>query len=195
MTWNTKGDMTSPVGAPGEVKMWAGATAPTGWLLCDGSEVSRTVYATLFAIVGTAFGTGNASTTFNLPDMRSRFPVGVGLFAGRGQNEAGVPGSILGTPPAESVARQDRMGHTHTHTTGGTGQLTRTASPAGSLARLSRRARRRASRRRTRRTAVTRTAATRRRTGSGHTHNVSSDSGIASGTVHAFTSLNFIVKT
>jgi hypothetical protein len=91
MTWNTKGDMTSPVGAPGEVKMWAGATAPVGWLLCDGSEVSRTVYATLFAIVGTAFGTGNASTTFNLPDMRSRFPIGVGLFAGRGRVRAASP--------------------------------------------------------------------------------------------------------
>ncbi|MGN7977446.1 DUF859 family phage minor structural protein [Microbacterium sp. 22195] len=55
---------------------FAGATAPSGWLLCDGSAVSRTTYATLFAVIGTAYGAGNGSSTFNVPDLRGRIPVG-----------------------------------------------------------------------------------------------------------------------
>ena len=58
--------------------MYGAATAPTGWLLCDGSAVSRTTYADLFAVIGTRFGAGNGSTTFNLPDLRDRFVVGAG---------------------------------------------------------------------------------------------------------------------
>jgi microcystin-dependent protein len=55
---------------------WMGATAPDGWLLCDGSAVSRTTYADLFAVIGETNGPGNGTTTFNLPDMRGRSPVG-----------------------------------------------------------------------------------------------------------------------
>jgi microcystin-dependent protein len=51
---------------------FAGAEAPTGWLLCDGSAVSRTAYAGLFAAIGEAFGAGDGSGTFNLPDLRGR---------------------------------------------------------------------------------------------------------------------------
>lgn len=49
---------------------------PSGWLLCDGSAVSRTTYARLFAVMGTVWGAGDGSTTFNLPDLRDRFPTG-----------------------------------------------------------------------------------------------------------------------
>jgi microcystin-dependent protein len=62
----------------GEVKMWATATAPTGYLLCDGSVVSRTTYAALFAVIGTTFGAGDGSTTFKLPSFRDRMPIGAG---------------------------------------------------------------------------------------------------------------------
>ena len=55
---------------------FAGATAPAGWLLCDGAAVSRTTYAGLFAVIGTAYGAGNGSSTFNVPDLRGRIPVG-----------------------------------------------------------------------------------------------------------------------
>lgn len=54
------------------VSPYAGSTAPSGWLICDGSAISRTTYATLFAVVGTTYGIGNGSTTFNLPDLRDR---------------------------------------------------------------------------------------------------------------------------
>jgi hypothetical protein len=58
----------------GAVSAWAGSSsAPTGWLLCDGSAVNRTTYAALFAAIGTAHGTGDGATTFNLPDYRGRF--------------------------------------------------------------------------------------------------------------------------
>jgi microcystin-dependent protein len=52
------------------------SSAPEGWLECDGSAVSRELYSRLFAVIGTAFGTGDGSTTFNLPDIGGRVPVG-----------------------------------------------------------------------------------------------------------------------
>lgn len=57
----------------GTLLPYAGATAPTGFLMCDGSAVSRTTYAALFTSIGTLWGTGDGSTTFNLPDMRGYF--------------------------------------------------------------------------------------------------------------------------
>lgn len=62
----------------GEIIAFAGSTAPNGWLLCDGSAVSRSTYSELFAVIGTTYGSGDGSTTFNLPDLRDRFPVGAG---------------------------------------------------------------------------------------------------------------------
>lgn len=52
----------------GTIQAWGGNTAPDGWLLCDGSAISRTLYADLFAVIGTSYGAGNGSTTFNLPN-------------------------------------------------------------------------------------------------------------------------------
>lgn len=67
----------------GAIVSYGGSTAPTGWLLCDGSAVSRTTYSKLFSIIGTTFGSGDGSTTFTLPDLRGRFPLGVDGTAGR----------------------------------------------------------------------------------------------------------------
>ena len=61
---------------PGMLAPYAGKTAPSGWLLCDGSAVSRTTYADLFAVIGTTYGAGNGSTTFTLPDLRGRVAAG-----------------------------------------------------------------------------------------------------------------------
>lgn len=67
---------TGPLGiAPtGVVVMYSAATPPSGWLICDGTAVSRTTYANLFALIGTTFGAGNGTTTFNLPNMQQKFP-------------------------------------------------------------------------------------------------------------------------
>jgi len=60
----------------GIVTPYSGSTAPTGWLLCDGTAVSRTTYAALYAVVGTTYGSGDGSTTFNTPNLKGRVPVG-----------------------------------------------------------------------------------------------------------------------
>ena len=56
---------------------FAGTVAPEGYLLCDGSAVSRTTYATLYAVIGDTFGAGDGSSTFNVPDLSGRVPLGV----------------------------------------------------------------------------------------------------------------------
>jgi microcystin-dependent protein len=73
--WFTIGAASEATGA---IKIWGTTSAPAGYLLCDGSEVNRTTYAGLFAVIGTTFGAGNGSTTFNVPDLRSRLPIGYG---------------------------------------------------------------------------------------------------------------------
>lgn len=60
----------------GMVAPYAGGSAPTGWLLADGSAVSRSTYADLFAAIGTSYGAGDGSTTFNLPNLKGKLPVG-----------------------------------------------------------------------------------------------------------------------
>lgn len=60
----------------GAISAFAGSSAPTNWLLCDGSDVSRTTYADLFALIGTTYGAGNGTTTFTLPNLKGRVPVG-----------------------------------------------------------------------------------------------------------------------
>lgn len=77
MDANFYGNITV-VNMAGVIQMFAGATAPTGWLICDGSAVSRTTYATLFAVIDTTYGVGDGSTTFNLPDLRGRVAIGAG---------------------------------------------------------------------------------------------------------------------
>lgn len=61
----------------GMIYMYAGSAAPNGYLICDGSAVSRTTYSALFSIIGTSYGSGDGETTFNLPNMSGRISVGV----------------------------------------------------------------------------------------------------------------------
>lgn len=82
----------------GSILPYIGAVAPSYFKLCDGSAISRSTYATLYAIIGTAYGTGDGSTTFNLPDLRNRIPIGSGTgtkvatFASRSGNVITVTG-------------------------------------------------------------------------------------------------------
>ena len=63
----------------GTIQMYGGDTPPIGWLMCNGDAISRTTYSALFDVIGTTYGNGNGSTTFNLPDLRGRAPIGFGL--------------------------------------------------------------------------------------------------------------------
>lgn len=102
--------ISNPIGS---MIAWPLATAPNGWLICNGALVSRTTYAALFAVIGTIYGVGDGSTTFALPDYRNRFPVGAGsLYA------AGVTG---GSKDAIVVAHTHAVTDPgHSHSTNGT---------------------------------------------------------------------------
>lgn len=74
-TVDTSNERFAPSGGipAGAVQAFAMNTAPVGWLDCDGRTVSRTTYSNLFSAIGTTFGSGDGSTTFNLPDLRGEF--------------------------------------------------------------------------------------------------------------------------
>ncbi|AVD85443.1 hypothetical protein C4Q28_03150 [Pseudomonas sp. SWI6] len=104
---------------PGQVAAFARATAPAGWLKANGAAVSRTAYAQLFAAIGTQFGAGDGSSTFNLPDMRGEFIRG--LADGRNLDLGRVLGSVqesqnLSHDHGASVASAGA----HTHAVSGT---------------------------------------------------------------------------
>jgi microcystin-dependent protein len=84
--------------------MFAGASAPATWLFCNGSAVSRTTYSRLFAVVGTTYGSGDGSTTFNLPNMANRMPIGVGT------RSLGTTGGS----ETKTIASSNLPTHTHT---------------------------------------------------------------------------------
>lgn len=73
----TAGKLAAGISPTGAVSMWLTSSAPSGWLLCDGTAVSRATYAALFAVVGTTYGVGDGSTTFNVPNLKGKVPVGL----------------------------------------------------------------------------------------------------------------------
>jgi len=116
----------------------AGPTAPTGFIACDGAAVSRTTYADLFDVIGTTYGAGNGSTTFNLPDARGLVMVGAGAHGTmtKAANGAFDGGSVGAT-------RNDQM-QRHLHTVygsadapGGGGSIRVTNSPGANNANTS----------------------------------------------------------
>lgn len=133
--------LTQPIITPaaipsGAIMAYGSTTNPAGWLNCDGSAVSRTTYATLFAVLGTSFGVGNGTTTFNLPDLRGRAIAGYDAGDATGRLTAvatgGVAASTLGNSGGEQAHTQtlaELVSHTHTIQnfaieTGGTSNLT-----------------------------------------------------------------------
>ena len=96
---------------PGTIVPYGGATAPTGYLLCNDAAISRSTYSVLFAIISTAFGTGDGSTTFNVPDLRDRLPLG------KGTNN-GTVGAITAAASASAVVATAAATQSITTTTG-----------------------------------------------------------------------------
>lgn len=115
----------------GSMMAYGGATAPNGWLLCYGQAVSRTTYALLFAKISTAYGVGDGSSTFNLPDKRGRVSIGKDDMGGAAANRitaavCGLDGTVLGGAGGGQQAQADTLtatsslvltlsdpGHTH----------------------------------------------------------------------------------
>lgn len=121
----TATDTAAAAGVPiGSIVDYGGTTAPSGYLLCFGQAVSRTVtYAALFAAIGTTYGTGDGSTTFNLPDFRGRVGAGQDDMGGTSANRltglsGGVDGDVLGAAGgAESHVLTEAQLASHRHLT------------------------------------------------------------------------------
>lgn len=134
----------------GAVLPYAGSTAPVGWEMCDGGPLSRTTNAALFAVIGTAYGAGDGSTTFNKPDLRGSLPMGLDNMGGTAANRvtaaiSGVNSTTLGgrggdqSSQAHSHGVND-PGHFHTvqgqsaNTSGGPTLFFGNSTPAGRFA-------------------------------------------------------------
>lgn len=98
---------------------WSTTTAPSGFLECDGTAVSRSTYAALFAVVGTTYGSGNGSTTFNLPDLTDKTVVSrstansKSLAQTGGANTVTPTGNIAGSTGSTTLATTQIAAHTH----------------------------------------------------------------------------------
>lgn len=101
---------------PGVIVYAAGSDLGTGWLLADGSQVSRTTYANLFAVIGTRYGAGDGSTTFTLPDLRGRslIAAGTGSQGGALTNRA-IDTKYVGEE-SHTMTTSELVPHTHTYT-------------------------------------------------------------------------------
>lgn len=138
---NLSAVMQKRLAQPGDMKLSARTTDDgSDWLICDGRAVSRTVYSALYAAVGTAFGVGDGSTTFNLPDLRGRVPVG--------RNTANAAVDTIGDGDGATLANRSPVhnhsvpAHTHgvgtlgmtvenAHTHNGAGGTSIIANPVG----------------------------------------------------------------
>lgn len=104
----------------GTILQYAGAAPPNGWLLCDGSAINRASYAGLFAVLGTTYGNGNGTTTFNLPDFRGRVAVGCdNMGIGSANRLTSIQADVLGgsggveaVAPAGSISLSGTVGST-----------------------------------------------------------------------------------
>lgn len=112
--WRSSSQLAVPTGM---MMPFAGASAPSGWLFCTGAAVSRTTYSALFNVIGTVFGTGDGSTTFNLPDMRGRVGVGRDDMGGTSADRitASWADSTGGTGGSESVTLTTDQMPSHQH--------------------------------------------------------------------------------
>lgn len=105
----------------GMIAFFAGTSPPDGWLICNGAPVDRACYAALFATIGVVFGPGDGSTTFNLPDLAGRLPVGVGQQSG-GTDFAlgGSGGEETHTLTTTEMPEHNHADAGHAHSYGGT---------------------------------------------------------------------------
>ena len=183
----------------GSLIMWPSVTIPTDWKLCNGDAISRTTFATLYALIGTTFGVGDGSTTFNLPNYKNRMPYGADTVAvgatGGSANAIVVTHTHTGTTGSTSVDHTHTAtsvvadpGHVHSYnysngavSTGGTGSLLQVGSEN---------------------TNTSSTGITVATTNSGqsvtHTHDFTTNSAGSSGTnanLPPYLGINFIIKT
>lgn len=138
------GAPANSVGIVGEVRAFAGpeANIPAQWYVCAGQAFSRTTFVSLFNVIGTTWGSGDGTTTFNLPDFRGRAPFGVDNMGGTPANRvtaggSGVAGNTLGATGGDQLLQQHTHSvndptHTHTLTDAGHTHFQQIAQGSGS---------------------------------------------------------------
>ena len=168
---------------------WTDSSAPSGFLECDGTAVSRTTYAALFAVIGTTYGSGDGSTTFNLPDLEDNVPVGKSpnkaLASTGGANTVANSGNVGGSTANATLSTAQLASHTHPLNTLGPNPSGPTsqalfAGPAASPE--------------TRPNPILQTQSS--GSGGGHSHNMSATfSGSANSVVQPYLTVIYIIKT
>lgn len=119
----------------GLVVPWGNNSTPSGFLDCDGAAVSRTTYSALFAVIGTTYGVGDGSTTFNVPDLTDKVVVGKSptkaLASSGGANTVTSTGNIGGSAGNTTLTTPTIAPHSHPMTSGATGKMS--PNPEGYL--------------------------------------------------------------
>jgi len=169
--------------ATGTILPWTTSSAPSGFLECDGSAISRTTYSALFGVIGTTYGAGDGSTTFNVPDLADNTPIGKSpgkaLASTGGANTVTQTGNVAGSTANATLSTAQLASHSHGGGRGNSGRAS-IYSPQdgnfgpGSLA------------------ANTGNAGS----GGGHSHNISANfSGASNSVVQPYLTVLYIIKT
>ncbi len=165
---------------------WSDSSVPSGFLECNGTAVSRTTYADLFAIVGTTYGAGDGSTTFNVPDLQDNVPVGKSnnksIGSTGGANTVTATGNVGGSTANATLSTAQLASHSHSNTQYGnpTGNPNTPRFRAGSQW-----------------TSGAHTANSNNSgSGGGHSHNMSANfSGDATSVLQPYLTIIYIIKT
>jgi microcystin-dependent protein len=147
---------------------WSDSSVPSGFLECNGSAVSRATYSALFAIIGETYGSGDGSTTFNVPDLQDNVAVG----------KSGTK-PLASTGGANTVTSTGNVGGSHSHPGGGNPRVSPTSNPASTASNFFN-------------PANTGNSGS----GSGHSHNMSANfTGDATSVVQPYLAIIYIIKT
>lgn len=162
---------------------WSSASVPSGFLECDGTDVSRTTYSALFAIVGTTYGAGDGSTTFAVPDLADNTPVGKSntkaLGSTGGANTVTATGNVGGSTANATLSTAQLASHSHSGGQGNSGRHQNYPGPGSNYQAGGN---------------PTNTGAA--GSGSGHSHNMSATfSGDATSVLQPYLTLIYIIKT
>jgi len=173
-------DLTGIEGtATGTILPWTTSSVPTGFLECDGAAVSRTTYSTLFGVISTTYGTGDGSSTFNLPNLADNIPMGKSgtkaLASTGGANTVAASGTVGGSTANATLTTAQLASHSHSGVatgkeTRGYPNPTQVYTQSGSTGNAG--------------------------SGQGHSHNMSATfSGTATSVLQPYLTLLYIIKT